>query len=164
MSENTPNTLPTQQAVQSTDQNTETSSEKARSSQVVSSSSVVARSKKKRRVVTRGKAQVHATYNNTIFTITDLAGNVIAWSSSGRVGFTGPKKSTPYAAGVVVRNAIEKAKEYGLKDVIVEVKGIGTGRDAAVRAIAAQGLNIMSIRDVTPVPHNGCKRPKPRRV
>ncbi|OGY79053.1 MAG: 30S ribosomal protein S11 [Candidatus Kerfeldbacteria bacterium RIFCSPHIGHO2_02_FULL_42_14] len=125
---------------------------------------VVSRSKKKRRVVTRGKVHIHSTYNNTIFTITDLAGNVIAWSSAGKVGFSGPKKSTPYAAGIVVRSTIDKAKEYGLKDVVVEVKGIGTGRDAAIRAVAAQGLNILNIRDVTPIPHNGCKRPKPRRV
>lgn len=125
-----------------------------------------AKAKKKKvvRHVPSGRAYVQATYNNTIVTLTDPNGNVLSWSSSGLCGFKGPKKATPYAAGLVVKNAAEKAADYGLQEVNVLVKGVGSGREAAVRALNANGLNVLSIKDMTPIPHNGCRAPKPRRV
>jgi small subunit ribosomal protein S11 len=114
--------------------------------------------------VPSGRAYVQATYNNTIVTFTDLAGNVLAWSTSGHLGFRGPKKATPYAASMVVRDVAEKVKPMGLRDVHVFVRGVGSGRDGAVRALHAQGLNVLTIKDVTPIPHNGPRAPKPRRV
>jgi small subunit ribosomal protein S11 len=125
------------------------------------------KAKKRKRVirqVAHGRAYVQATYNNTIVTLTDLNGNVLASSSAGQNGFKGPKKSTPYAAGVIVKNAVDKVRPYGLKDVNVFVKGIGSGRDAAVRGLNANGLTVLSIKDTTPIPHNGCRQRKPRRV
>jgi small subunit ribosomal protein S11 len=116
------------------------------------------------RQVASGKAFVHATYNNTIVTLTDMNGNVLAWSSAGVVGFKGPKKSTPYAAGVIVRDAVEKVEPTGLKEVACFVSGIGSGREAAVRALHANGIAVTGIKDVTPIPHNGCRPPKPRRI
>ena len=124
----------------------------------------VQRRRKAVRQVRLGQAHVQATYNNTIITLSDLSGNVLSWSSAGRVGFRGPKKSTPYAAGVIVRDAVERAKMYGLSDVNVLVKGVGSGREAAVRALHANGLTVLSIKDITPIPHNGCRPPRPRRV
>ncbi|NQT49223.1 30S ribosomal protein S11 [Candidatus Kuenenbacteria bacterium] len=120
--------------------------------------------KKVYRQVTVGAAYIKATYNNTIVSLTDQAGNVISFSSAGANGFRGPKKATPYAATVIVRDAAEKAKPYGLKDVNVFVRGVGMGRESAVRALNANGLNVLSIKDVTPIPHNGCRKRKPRRV
>lgn len=123
--------------------------------------------KKKKKViknVPRGQAYIKATYNNTIVTITDPAGNVLAWSSAGKNGFKGPKKATPYAASVIVRDAVEQIKETGLKEVQVFVKGVGMGRESAVRSLHSNGLNIISIKDTTPLPHNGCRPRKPRRV
>jgi small subunit ribosomal protein S11 len=120
--------------------------------------------KSKKKQVPRGRAYITATYNNTIVTFTDPNGNALAQSSAGRCGFKGPKKSTPYAAGVIVRHAAEKVRDMGLRDVDVFVRGIGSGRDGAVRALNAQGFNMMSIRDITPVPHNGVRPKKPRRV
>ena len=111
-----------------------------------------------------GVAHVKATYNNTIVTLTDLTGNVISWASAGMAGFKGPKKSTPYAAQIIARIAVEKAKEFGLQEVSVFVKGVGTGRESAIRALNANGLIVSSIKDVTPIPHNGCRPKKPRRV
>lgn len=119
---------------------------------------------RKRGPVPHGKAYIQATYNNTIVTLTDLNGNVLGWSSSGSSGFTGPKKSTPYAASVVVRNAVEKVADVGLKEVNVFVSGVGQGRESAIRAFNANGVNVLSIKDVTPIPHNGCRPPRPRRV
>jgi small subunit ribosomal protein S11 len=112
----------------------------------------------------RGQAHIKSTYNNTIVTITDMNGNAICWATAGASGFRSAKKSTPYAASVVVKNIIDKAKEAGVKEVDVFVKGVGPAREAAVRALAANGLQIVSIKDVTPVPHNGCRPRKPRRV
>ncbi|MFH1838597.1 MAG: 30S ribosomal protein S11 [Candidatus Kuenenbacteria bacterium] len=115
--------------------------------------------------ITRGQIYVQASYNNTIVTITDLYGNVLTWSSAGKMKFKGPKKSTSYAAGVIVRDAVTKAKEERkMKEANIFVKGIGAGRDAAIRAINANGIAILSIKDITPIPHNGCRRRKPRRV
>lgn len=125
-----------------------------------------ARSKKKKaaRIVSVGKAYVQATYNNTIVTLTDPNGNVLGWSSAGVVGFKGPKKSTPYAASVIVKDVCDKVKDSGLKEVAVFVCGVGSGREGAVRALHANGLNVTGIKDITPIPHNGCRAPKPRRV
>lgn len=120
--------------------------------------------KKEYRSVPRGRAYIQASYNNTIVTFTDMQGNAIAWSSAGKCGFRGPKKSTAYAAGIVVRDAAEKTRPYGLQEVEVFIKGIGSGREAAVRALNIQGLQVSSIQDITPIPHNGCRPPKVRRV
>ncbi len=114
--------------------------------------------------VSSGKAFINSTYNNTIVTLTDNVGNVISWSNAGLAGFKGPKKSTPYAAQIITRIAVEKAKEFGLSEVKVFVKGVGTGRESAVRALNANGLNVTYIKDITPLPHNGCRSRKPRRV
>lgn len=116
------------------------------------------------KMVSLGAAYIKATYNNTIVTLTDQSGNVLAWSNAGSNGFKGPKKATPYAASVIVRAAVEKAKVYGLRDVNVFVSGVGMGRESAVRSLNANGLNILSIKDITPIPHNGCRKRKPRRV
>jgi small subunit ribosomal protein S11 len=123
------------------------------------------RSKKKAvRQVSQGCVYIQATYNNTIVTITDLTGNTLGWSSAGNCGFKGPKKSTPYAASIIVKKVAERVKETGIKELNVFVKGVGSGRDSAVRALNANGFHVLSIKDVTPLPHNGCRAPKPRRV
>ena len=114
--------------------------------------------------VSRGIVQVHATFNNTKVSITDTNGNVIAWSTGGKVGFKGSRKSTAYAAQVVAVEASKRAMTYGLREVEVCIKGPGAGREAAVRGVSSAGLVISSLRDVTPVPHNGCRPPKRRRV
>jgi small subunit ribosomal protein S11 len=122
------------------------------------------RKKKVDKKVPVGVAHVKATYNNTIVALSDLSGNIISWASAGMAGFKGPKKSTPYAAQIITRIAVEKAKEFGLGEVSVMVKGVGTGRESAIRALNANGLIITSIKDITPIPHNGCRPKKPRRV
>jgi len=123
------------------------------------------RSKKKIiRTVSKGVAHVQATFNNTIITITDNDGQVIAWSSAGAVGFKGSRKSTPFAAQIAATEAAKKAVEIGLKEIDVLVKGPGSGRETAIRALQASGLTIKTIKDVTPMPHNGCRPPKRRRV
>lgn len=119
---------------------------------------------KKKRQVRRGQAHIQATYNNTIVTLADQNGNVLAFSSAGQCGFKGPKKATPYAAGIIVKSAVEKVKEYGLQEVSVFVNGVGTGRESAIRSLHAHGMKVVSIKDVTPIPHNGCRPRKPRRV
>lgn len=126
----------------------------------------VARKKKKAiRRVSSGRAYIKATYNNTIVTLTDEKGNVLSWASAGIAGFKGPKKSTPYAAQIITRIAVGKAREAnGLSEVSVFVRGVGTGRESAIRALNSNGLLVTSIKDVTPVPHNGCRQRKPRRV
>ena len=120
--------------------------------------------KKEKRVVLNGKAYVNATFNNTIISITDNDGNVLSWSSAGSKGFKGSRKSTPYAAQVAADDAAIKASEYGLKNIDVEVKGQGSGRETALRALQARGFKILSIKDTTPMPHNGTRPPKKRRV
>src|SRR3989339_683494 len=122
------------------------------------------RKKKAVRQVSQGCAYIQATYNNTILTLTDLNGNTLAWSSAGNCGFKGPKKATPYAASLIVKSASEKVKGSGLKELNVFVKGVGAGRDSAVRALNANGFHVLSIKDITPLPHNGCRPPKPRCV
>ena len=120
--------------------------------------------KRDRRVGTNGVAHVQASFNNTIVTITDQDGNVITWASAGKVGFKGSRKSTPFAAQVAAENTAREAVNMGLKRVEVWVKGPGAGREAAIRSLQAAGLEISAIKDVTPIPHNGCRPPKRRRV
>ncbi len=126
----------------------------------------MAQSQKKRekRNVPRGKVFIQASFNNTIISITDLMGNVVAWSSAGHMNFKGSRKSTPYAAQMAARNAAEKAREQGMKEVEILVKGPGIGRESAIRALSSEGLHVRSIKDVTPLPHNGCRPRKRRRV
>ncbi len=120
--------------------------------------------RKERKNITSGVAHVNASFNNTMITITDAQGNTIAWASSGSLGFKGSRKSTPYAAQVAADAAARKASEHGVKTLEVEVKGPGSGRESALRALQAAGFTITSIKDVTPIPHNGCRPPKRRRV
>lgn len=120
--------------------------------------------KARRRNVELGNAFIQASYNNTIVTLTEPNGNVIAWSSSGASGFKGARKSTPYAAQVSAENAAEKAKVFGLQRVHVYIKGVGSGREQAVRGLSSSGIDIISLNDVTPMPHNGCRKKKQRRV
>lgn len=120
--------------------------------------------KKEKKNISDGIAHIQSTFNNTIVTITDLSGNVISWSSGGGQGFKGSRKSTPFAAQLTATDAVKKARIHGLRNVQVYVKGPGAGRESALRAIQAAGLNISLIRDVTPIPHNGCRPPKRRRV
>lgn len=123
-----------------------------------------AQKKGKAKKVSKGRAYVHSSYNNTKVTITDESGDVIAWASSGSVGFRGPKKATPYAASRVVEILTDKVASTGLESVDVYVKGIGSGRESAIRALEQNGIDVESIEDITPVPHNGPRPPKPRRV
>ena len=122
--------------------------------------STSARKKKIKRNFVKGVAHIHSTFNNTIVTITDPQGNVIAWSSAGALGYKGAKKSTPFAAQLAAQAAAKTAFDQGIRQVEVEVKGPGAGRESAVRAIAASGLQVLSIEDTTPIPHNGCRPPK----
>jgi small subunit ribosomal protein S11 len=120
--------------------------------------------KKEKKHVAHGIAHVHASFNNTIVTITDLEGNVVSWSSAGTLGFKGSRKGTPFAAQQAATAAATSAREHGLRSIDIRVKGPGSGRESAIRALQAAGVEIKSIRDVTPIPHNGCRPPKRRRV
>jgi small subunit ribosomal protein S11 len=120
--------------------------------------------KRERKSIPRGQAHIQSTFNNTIVTLTDPHGNVIAWGSAGSSAFKGSRKSTPYAAQMTAETAAKKAMEHGLREVAVYVKGPGSGREAAIRSLTAAGLVVTSITDVTPIPHNGCRPPKRRRV
>ena len=120
--------------------------------------------KKERKNIISGVAHVLSTFNNTMITIADAQGNAIAWSSAGSQGFKGSRKSTPYAAQVAAEDAGKKAREHGMETLEIEVNGPGSGRESAIRALAAAGIDVRSIRDVTPMPHNGCRPPKRRRV
>jgi len=120
--------------------------------------------KKEKKNILNGEVHIQSTFNNTIVSISDMNGNVVAWSSAGTQGFKGSRKSTPFAAQLAAQEATKKAMEHGMKNVEVYVKGPGAGRESALRALHSAGLNIMLIRDVTPVPHNGCRPPKRRRV
>ena len=120
--------------------------------------------RRNRKNIDKGEAHIHSSFNNTIVTITDTKGNTISWGSAGGLGFKGSRKSTPFVAGQVAETAAKAAMEHGLKSVEVFVKGPGSGREAAIRALQACGLEVTSIKDVTPVPHNGCRPPKRRRV
>lgn len=122
------------------------------------------RAKKVKRLVEKGRASIQCTYNNTIVTIADLNGGVLAWSSSGHLGFKGAKKSTPYAATQIIAELSEKVKKFGVQELEVFVKGVGSGREACIRALANNGFNLTSIKDITPIPHNGCRPRRPRRM
>ena len=120
--------------------------------------------KSTKKQVINGIAHISVSYNNTLITITDLKGEVLSWSTSGLLGFKGTKKSTPYAANMVAKDCVEKAKKYGLNSIKIVIKGIGPGREASMRGLAGTGLNILSIMDATPIAHNGVRAKKPRRV
>lgn len=120
--------------------------------------------KKTAKQVSHARAYIQATFNNTLVSIADQNGDVLGWASSGMAGFKGPKKATPYAAGQVVKRVVESIKPYGVKEVSVFIKGIGGGREGAIRAFNTNGIVVLSVRDITPIPHNGCRPPKRRRV
>jgi small subunit ribosomal protein S11 len=120
--------------------------------------------RKAKRMISEGVAHIHSTFNNTIITITDPVGNVVAWSSAGSVGFKGSRKGTPFAAQLAAESAAKKAMDFGLRTVQVYVKGPGAGRESALRSLQAAGFSVSVIKDVTPIPHNGCRPPKRRRV
>jgi len=122
------------------------------------------RKKKEKKVVKKGIAHIKSTFNNTVVTISDVNGNVVSWASAGSMGFKGARKSTAYAAQMTAETAAKKAVDMGMEEIIVEMKGPGAGREAAVRAIQAAGINVRTLKDVTPVPHNGCRPRKRRRV
>lgn len=124
----------------------------------------VVKKRRERKNIEKGAAHIRATFNNTIVTISDVAGNAVSWASAGELGFKGSRKSTPYAAQMAAETAARAAMEHGMKTVEVYVKGPGAGREAAIRALQATGLDISLIKDVTPIPHNGCRPPKRRRV
>ena len=124
----------------------------------------VRKPRREKKNVPHAIANIHATFNNTIVTFTDPSGNTLCWSSGGRIGYKGSRKGTPYAAQLAARNAAEQAQDNGVRSVEVRVKGPGPGRESAIRAVAAAGMDIKSIRDVTPIPHNGCRPRKRRRV
>ncbi|MCD5410823.1 MAG: 30S ribosomal protein S11 [Alkaliphilus sp.] len=124
----------------------------------------IVRKRKERKNIERGQAHIQSTFNNSIITLTDMKGNTIAWSSAGQLGFKGSRKSTPFAAQMAAEAAAKEATDHGLKIVEVYVKGPGAGREAAIRALQAAGLEVSLIKDVTPIPHNGCRPPKRRRV
>lgn len=126
---------------------------------------IIKKKKKEAKDVYTGRIYIKTSYNNTIISITDQNGNVLTWASAGKLGFKGPKKATPYAAGVIVKDAVERAKNrFGLKEAYIFIKGVGSGREGAIRAINANGIFITGIKDVTPIPHNGCRPPGPRRL
>jgi len=122
------------------------------------------RTKKKGPVDSNGVAHIKATFNNTVISLTDTFGNVVSWATAGKVGFKGSRKSTPFAAQMAAENAAREAMDLGMRRIDIRVKGPGSGREAAIRALQAAGLEVASIRDVTPIPHNGCRPPKRRRV
>ena len=124
----------------------------------------VVKIRRERKNIEKGSAHIRATFNNTIVTITDVAGNAVSWASAGELGFKGSRKSTPYAAQMAAETAAKAAMDHGMKTVEVFVKGPGAGRESAIRALQASGLDISLIKDVTPIPHNGCRPPKRRRV
>lgn len=125
---------------------------------------VTRRKKKIKRNIERGQAHIRSTFNNTIISISDSEGNIVAWSSSGKVGYQGSRKSTPFAAQIAAEDAAQQAMDQGMKEVEIFVKGPGSGRESAIRSLQAAGLNVSLIKDVTPIPHNGCRPPKRRRV
>lgn len=134
--------------------------EKSESSEVVKKK----KSKKIKKQILKGKANIKCTYNNTIISISDMNGGILGWASSGLMGFKGAKKATPYAATQVVGNLAEKVSKYGVHELEVYVKGVGSGREASIRALANKGFELILIKDLTPIPHNGCRPKKPRRV
>lgn len=138
--------------------------EKVVAEEAAPDAAAVKKAKKSKRQVLKGRVNIQCTYNNTIITISDLSGAVLGWSSSGHLSFKGAKKSTPYAATQVVADVSEKVKKYGLQELEVFVKGVGSGREASIRALANNGFNLTGIKDLTPIPHNGCRPRRPRRI
>ncbi len=130
----------------------------------VAETPAVKKAKKGKRQIMRGRAVIRCSYNNTAVNIADAQGNILGWATSGLMGFKGAKKATPYAATQVVASVTEKVKKYGLKELEVYVKGVGSGRESSIRALANNGFDIILIKDITPIPHNGCRAKKPRRV
>ena len=130
----------------------------------VQAKKVTTRKRKERKNIEKGQAHIHSSFNNTIVTITDVQGNTLSWASSGGLGFKGSRKSTPFASQMAAETAAKAAMEHGLKSIEVYVKGPGSGREAAIRSLQAAGLEVTLIKDVTPIPHNGCRPPKRRRV
>lgn len=128
------------------------------------SKSVKKKGKKVKIKLSKGRAYIQSTYNNTIITITDLNGRVVVWGSAGILGFKGAKRSTPYAATEIAKHVVDKVKDTGLSEIDVFVRGVGGGRESAIRALNTYGLKVISIKDITPIPHNGCRSPKVRRV
>lgn len=148
-------------------QATEAPAEKKEAPKKVAQKKYIRSAKGKKRTmkaVPRGRAYIQASLNNTIITITDPNGNTIAWASAGGAGFRGPKKATPYAASKVVDKVAESLETFGVKELFVYVRGVGSGRDSAIRSLNAKGINIIGIKELTPVPHNGCRPRRPRRV
>lgn len=131
---------------------------------VDASSKIKSKKKKSKNKITKGKIYINSTYNNTIVSVTDLTGNVLLWGSAGKIGFKGSKKSTPYAGQKVMEDVLQRLKERGLAEVDVFIKGIGSGRESAVRALQSSPLNVLTIKDQTPIPHGGIRAKKPRRV
>ena len=149
----------------SAENKSETKKEEGVSSENVEKVQSVGNKKKKgKRSVFKGQAHIKCTYNNTMITITDMNGATLGWSSAGLLGFKGAKKSTPFAATKVAADVSEKVKKYGLKELLVFIKGVGGGRESTVRGLAGAGFEILMIKDITPIPHNGCRRRRPRRV
>lgn len=136
----------------------------AKAAAATTAKKTVTKKRRERKNIERGAAHIRSTFNNTIVTITDVAGNAVSWASAGELGFRGSKKSTPFAAQMAAETAAKAAMEHGMKNVEVYVKGPGAGREAAIRALQAAGLEVSLIKDVTPIPHNGCRPPKRRRV
>ncbi len=156
----------TEEVVEKTEQETlvVADTDAAEKTEEISAAEIKRKKKKIKRQVSKGQAHIKCTYNNTMVMISDMTGGILAWSSSGLLGFKGAKKATPYAATQVVQDVTEKVKKYGVKELEVFVRGVGSGRESSIRSLANRGFELVSIKDVTPIPHNGCRPKKPRRV
>jgi len=156
----------TEEAVEKTEQETLVVSDTdvAEKTEEVSAAEIKRKKKKIKRQINKGQAHIKCTYNNTMVMISDMTGGMLAWSSSGLLGFKGAKKATPYAATQVVQDVAEKVKKYGVQELEVFVRGVGSGRESSIRSLANRGFELTAIKDVTPIPHNGCRPKKPRRV
>lgn len=156
----------TEEVVEKTEQETlvVADADAAEKTEEISAAEIKRKKKKIKRQVSKGQAHIKCTYNNTMVMISDMTGGILAWSSSGLLGFKGAKKATPYAATQVVQDVTEKVKKYGVKELEVFVRGVGSGRESSIRSLANRGFELVSIKDVTPIPHNGCRPKKPRRV
>jgi len=156
----------TEEVVEKTEQETLVVSDTdvAEKAEEVSAAEIKRKKKKIKRQINKGQAHIKCTYNNTMVMISDMTGGMLAWSSSGLLGFKGAKKATPYAATQVVQDVAEKVKKYGVQELEVFVQGVGSGRESSIRSLANRGFELTAIKDVTPIPHNGCRPKKPRRV
>ena len=156
----------TEEVVEKTEQETlvVSDTDAAEKAEEVSAAEIKRKKKKIKRQINKGQAHIKCTYNNTMVMISDMTGGMLAWSSSGLLGFKGAKKATPYAATQVVQDVTEKVKKYGVQELEVFVQGVGSGRESSIRSLANRGFELTSIKDVTPIPHNGCRPKKPRRV